>query len=72
MRRGWQNWKREIIDQLPEAEELYASEFYFAGFFTWNWRTATDCHIWYTPDAEAKLRKLCPNARWVDYSKEWQ
>lgn len=66
-----QKWKRIIIDQLPQAEEMYAAEFYFSGLFTWNWRKATECHILYTPEAEAMLRKICPHARWVDYSKEW-
>ena len=66
-----QKWKRKIIDQLSEAEEMYAAEFYFSGLFTWNYRKATECHILYTPEAEAMLRKICPHARWVDYSKEW-
>ena len=67
-----QQWKRRIIDQLPEAEEMYAAEFYFSSYFTWNRSTATECPIKYTPEAEAMLRKICPHARWVDYSKKWQ
>lgn len=67
----WQKWKRAIIDQLPEAEEMYATEFHFAGLFTWNWKTATDCHIKYTPGAEAQLRQLYPHAQWVDHFGKW-
>lgn len=71
-RKGGQKWKRKIIDELPEAEEMYAAEFHFSGLFTWNWRTATDCHISYTPEKEILLRQLYPHAQWVDYSKQWQ
>ena len=67
----YQKWKRAIIDQLSEAEEMYATEFHFSGLFTWNWKTATDCHIKYTPEAEAQLRELYPHAQWVDYSGKW-
>ena len=70
--RGWQKWKKQMIEQLPEAEELYAAEFHFSGFFTWNARTAKDCHMAYTPELEKQLRNLCPHARWVDYSNQWQ
>lgn len=70
--KGWQKWKKQLIEQLPEAEEMYAAEFHFSGLFTWNWKTATDCHIMYTPETEEKLRQLYPHACWVDYSKEWQ
>ena len=67
-----QQWKHDIIDQLPEAEEMYAAEFYFSSMFTWDWKTATECPIKYTPEAETQLRQLYPHAQWVDYSKEWQ
>jgi len=71
-RKGWQKWKRLIIDQLPEAEQMYAVEFHFSGLFVWNRKTASDVHIMYTPENEALLRRLYPHAQWVDYSKEWK
>lgn len=71
-RKGRRNWKGKLIDQLQESEEMYAAEFYFSQRFRWNWRTARDCPMWYTPETEAMLRKLCPNARWVDYSEQWR
>ena len=67
----WHKWKKQMIEQMPEAEEMYAAEFHFSGFFTWNWRTATDCHFVHTPELEQQLRNLCPHARWVDYSDKW-
>lgn len=71
-RKGRRNWKGKLIDQLQESEEMYAAEFYFSYLFTWNWRTARDCPVWYTPETEALLRKFCPNAQWVDYSHKWR
>ena len=71
-KKGWEKWKKQIIAQLPEAEEMYAVEFHFSGFVIWNWRTATDCHLEYTPELEEQLRQLCPHARWVDYSDKWR
>ena len=68
----WHKWKKQIVEQMPEAEEMYAAEFHFSGFFTWNARTAKDCHMAYTPELEKQLRNLCPHARWVDYSNQWQ
>ena len=70
-KKGWEKWKKQIIAQLPEAEEMYATEFHFSGFFIRNWRTATDCHFAHTPELEQQLRNLCPHARWVDYSDKW-
>lgn len=67
----WHKWKKQIVEQMPEAEEMYAAEFHFSGFFTWNWRTTTDCHFVHTPELEQQLRNLCPHARWVDYSDKW-
>ena len=67
----WHKWKKQIVEQMPEAEEMYAAEFHFSGFFTWNWRTTTDCHFVHTPELEQQLRNLCPHARWVDYSQKW-
>lgn len=69
--KGWSKWKRRIIEQLPEAEEMYAAEFHFSGLFTWNWKTSPNCHIRYTPEAENLLRQLYPHAQWVDYSNKW-
>ena len=65
-------WKKRIIDQLPEAEELYAAEFYFSGVWTWDSKTATGVPVPYTPQTETLLRTLFPHARWVDYSGKWQ
>lgn len=70
--KGWQKWKKQLIAQLPEAEQMYAVEFHFSGLFVWNRKTASDVHIMYTPENEALLRRLYPHAQWVDYSKEWQ
>jgi hypothetical protein len=70
-KKGWEKWKKQIVAQLPEAEEMYAAEFHFSGFFIWNHRTATDCHFAHTPELEQQLRNLCPHARWVDYSQKW-
>lgn len=67
----WHKWKKQMIEQMPEAEEMYATEFHFSGFFIWNWRTTTDCHFVHTPELEQQLRNLCPHARWVDYSPKW-
>lgn len=67
----WHKWKKQIVEQMPEAEEMYAAEFHFSGFFTRNWRTTTDCHFVHTPELEQQLRNLCPHARWVDYSQKW-
>ncbi len=69
--RGWQKWKKQLIAQLPEAEQMYAAEFHFSGLFIWNRKTAVDVHIMYTPENEALLRRTFPRAQWVDYSKEW-
>jgi hypothetical protein len=68
---AWHKWKKQMIEQMPEAEEMYAAEFHFSGFFIWNHRTATDCHFAHTPELEQQLRNLCPHARWVDYSDKW-
>jgi hypothetical protein len=67
----WHKWKKQMIEQMPEAEEMYATEFHFSSFFIWNWRTTTDCHFAHTPELEQQLRNLCPHARWVDYSQKW-
>ena len=71
-RKGRQKWKKQLISQLPEADELYAAEFHFSGLPTWNVRTSTDCHMEYTPQTEALLRRLYPHAQWIDYSAKWQ
>ena len=71
-RKGRQKWKKQLIAQLPEAEELYAAEFHFSGLPTWNPRTSTDCHMEYTLQTEALLRRLYPHAQWIDYSAKWQ
>ena len=71
-KKGWEKWKKQIVEQMPEAEEMFAAEFHFSGFFTWNCRKATDCHFEHTPELEKQLRQLCPHARWVDYSQKWQ
>ena len=67
----WNQWKKQLIAQLPEAEEMYAAEFHFSVLFLWNWRKSTECHFWNTPETEAKLRQYFPHARWVDYSEQW-
>jgi hypothetical protein len=67
----WHKWKKQMIEQMPEAEEMYATEFHFSGVFIRNYRTATDCHFAHTPELEQQLRNLCPHARWVDYSQKW-
>lgn len=69
--KGSHKWKGKLIDCLPEAREMYAAEFYFSIFFSWNWRKATECHIRYTAEAENLLRQLYPHAQWVDYSNKW-
>lgn len=69
--KGRHKWKGKLIDCLPETQEMYAAEFHFSWFFSWNWEKSTDCHVKYTPETEALLRKLYPHAQWVDYSKKW-
>ena len=68
----WNRWKKQLIAQLPEAEEMYATEFHFSVLFTWSWRKATECQFFNTPETEAKLRQYFPHARWVDYSEQWR
>lgn len=68
----WNQWKKQLIAQLPEAEAMYAAEFHFSVLFTWNWRKSTECHFFNTPETEAKLRQYFPHARWVDYSEQWR
>ena len=71
-RKAGGRWKKRIIDQLPEAEEMYAAEFYFSGLWVWNSKTATGVPLNYTPETETLLRTLYPHAQWVDYSDKWQ
>ena len=68
----WNRWKKQLIAQLPEAEEMYAVEFHFSVLFLWNWRKSTECHFWNTPETEAKLRQYFTHSRWVDYSEQWR